>query len=122
MSGLSVSYWQLIYDKTLLIVEELLHKKLDKIDKLYSIPTENLSNWHHKQIEELEYEFQNLLAFLEINKETQKSYLLESYRIANCQTSLWKENQILRKELDQKDKQIEVLLKKYYQTIQKLKS
>lgn len=121
MSGLSVSYWQLVYDKSLPIIEELLHKKLDRIDRLYSIPTEKLSNWHYNQIKELEYEFQNLLAFLEINKQTQKSYLLESYKIANCQIGLWKEIQILRKELDQKDKQIEDLLKKYYQTIQKLK-
>lgn len=121
MSGLSVTYWQVIFDKTLPIIEELIHKKLDKIDKLYSITTARLSNWHNNQIKELEYEIQNLLAFLEINEQTQKSYLEESYKIANCQIGLWKENKILRKELDQKDKQIEVLLKKYYQTIQKLK-
>ncbi len=121
MSGLAVAYWQKVFDKTLQSIEKKLHKKLDQIDKFHAIPMENLSDWQHKQMKELEEETQEMIAFLEINKATQKSYLTESAEVADYVLQQWLENQQLRQVIEHKDKVIDVLLDRYSKTL-KIKS
>lgn len=120
MSGLAVAYWQKVFDESLPRIEKRLHKKLDQIDKYHAIPMENLSDWQHKQMKDLEEETQELIAFLEINRETQKSYLLETTEVADSIVKQWTENQQLRQEIEQKNTIIDNLLNKYSQTINRL--
>lgn len=117
MSGLAVAYWQKVFDENLPIIERILHKKFDQIDKYHAIPMENLSDWQHKQMKDLEEETQELIAFLEINRETQKSYLIETAEVADSIMKQWIENQQLRQEIEQKNTIIGNLLNKYSQTI-----
>lgn len=117
MSGLDVAYWQKVFDENLPIIERILHKKLDQLDKYYAIPLENLSDWQHKQMKDLEEETQEMIAFLEINRETQKSYLIETSEVADSIMKQWIENQQLRQVIEQKDTIIDNLLNKYSQTI-----
>jgi hypothetical protein len=78
---------------------------------------ENLSDWQHKQMKDLEEETKETIAFLEINKKTQESYLIESAEIADLLLQQSVENQQLRQEIEEKDTIIENLLNKYSQTI-----
>ena len=117
MSGLAVAYWQKVFDENLPSIENILHKKLSQLEKNHAIPMENISNWQYKHMRELESETQEMIAFLEINKEVQKSYLIETTNIAIFYLNQWVEIQQLRQAIQQKDRLIEVLLNKYSQTI-----
>ncbi len=121
MSGLAVAYWQKVFDENLPSIEKRLHKKLDQIDKFHAISMENLSDWQYKLMKDLEEETQEMIAFLEINKATQKSYLIESAEIADFLLQQWLENQQLRQVIEHKDKVIDVLLDRYSKTL-KIKS
>lgn len=117
MSGLAVAYWQKVFDENLPRIEKILHKKLDQLEKFHSISMENISDWQHKQMKDLEEETQEMIAFLEINKSTQKSYLTESVEVADCLLQQWLENQQLMQQIEHKDKVIDVLLDRYSKTL-----
>ena len=117
MSGLAVAYWQKVFDENLPRIEKILHKKLDQIDKFHAISMENLTDWQYKQMKDLEEETQEMIAFLEIIKATQKSFLTESAEVADCLLQQWLENQQLMQQIEQKDSVIDILLDRYSKTI-----
>jgi hypothetical protein len=117
MSGLNVAYWQIAFDKSLPNIELRIHKKLDQLEKFHSISMENLSDWQHKHMKDLEEEVQEMIGFLEIIKKKLESYLIESAEIADLLLQQSVENQQLRQEIEEKDTIIENLLNKYSQTI-----
>lgn len=117
MSGLNVAYWQMIFDKSLPSIESRIHKKLDLLEKFHSISMENLSDWQHKQMKDLEEETKETIAFLEINKKTQESYLIESAEIADLLLQQSVENQQLRQEIEEQNKVINVMLDKFSNTL-----
>ena len=110
MSGLNVAYWQMIFDKSLPSIESRIHKKLDQLEKFHSISMENLSDWQYKQMKDLEEETKETIAFLEINKKTQESYLIESAEIADLLLQQSVENQQLRQEIEEQNKVKNVML------------
>lgn len=117
MSGLTVAYWQKVFDENLPAIEERLHKKLDQLEELHAVLMDNLSLWQHKQMRVLEEETQEMVAFLEISKATQKSYLTESAEIADFLLRQCTENQQLRQKLEQKEKLICILLERYFKIL-----
>ena len=120
MSGLNVAYWQMIFDKSLPSIESRIHKKLDQLEKFHSISMENLSDWQHKQMKDLEEETKETIGFLEIIKKKLESYLIESAEIADLLLQQSVENQQLRQEIEEKDTIIDNLLNKYSQTIKSI--
>lgn len=117
MSGLNVAYWQMAFVKSLPNIELRIHKKLDQLEKFHSISMENLSDWQHKQMKDLEEETKETIAFLEINKKTQESYLIESAEFADLLLQQSVENQQLRQEIEEKNKVINVMLDRYSNTL-----
>lgn len=117
MSGLGISFRQQVYDANLPSIEKILHKKLDQLEKYHAIPMEDLSDWKHKLMKDLEEETQEMIGFLEINKDTQKSYFMDTAKVANCMVKYYIENQQLRQEIVQKDTIIDNLLNKFKKTI-----
>jgi hypothetical protein len=120
MSGLNVAYWQMAFDKSLPNIESRIHKKLDQLEKFHSISMENLSDWQHKQMKDLEEETKETIGFLEIIKKKLESYLIESAEIADLLLQQSVENQQLRQEIEEKDTIIDNLLNKYSQTIKSI--
>lgn len=110
MSGLNVAYWQMAFDKSLPNIESRIHKKLDQLEKFHSISMENLSDWQHKQMKDLEEETKETIGFLEIIKKKLESYLIESAEIADLLLQQSVENQQLRQEIEEQNKVKNVML------------